>query len=120
MDEFLVFLAFAALGLFLILPIASMIVLFKLRREQKSGVDELKRELHGLRLEMKDRQTAEEGRAPAEPKLKPQPKPERPPQVQPTPAEVPAPSIFLESTEPAEPTTAATGPAPGSTVSVSP
>lgn len=103
-------------GTFLILPIATMIMLSKIRREQQSALDELRRELRGLRLDMSSRRDAERPKATAaSPPAEPMPKPEivvpmaqRPP-IPAMPMEPAAESIFLETTPPAESKPAAVG-----------
>lgn len=92
-------LVICGLGLFLILPIATMIMLAKMRRAQESGLNELKRELRGLRLDIERFRGAAEEHAPAQ--LQAKPESVRP--VPPKPVEPVVESIFLETTEPAEP-----------------
>ena len=53
MEQFLILLAIGGLGMLLILPIASMIMLSKVRREQQSGLADLQRELRALRRDIK-------------------------------------------------------------------
>jgi uncharacterized membrane protein len=109
MEQFLILLAIGGLGMLLILPIASMIMLSKVRREQQSGLADLQRELRALRRDIKGQEIVAGARAPAEPKTKP----ERPPEVRPQVSEEPAvlsESIFLEASEAGEPETANIGP----------
>ncbi len=100
--------------MFLILPIATMIMLSKIRREQSAALKDLKRELHDLRFDLKSFQSAAERPAPAQipPPAEPLPKPDF---VSPTvpsisdappfevkPVKLVAESIFLDSSEPSE------------------
>ena len=123
MEGLLILLAIAAAGLFVVLPIVSMVVLSKVRREQKAGLDELKRELSGLRVELRSRYGAKRGPVPAEATVMPaEPKPApaawkplaetapRPlPPFEPQPDEVLAASIFTDSSAPDEPEKADVG-----------
>lgn len=103
MEQLLILLAFGLLAVYLILPIATLILVFKVRREQESGLDVLKRELRGLRKDMKV--GAEGVRAPIEPKAQP----ETIPPVQPRPVEPRVEPIFIESSEPEAPKTVPAG-----------
>jgi len=58
MEQLLLLLAFGLLGIYLILPIATIILLFKVRRDQNTGLDSVQREIRGLRMEMKSKAKA--------------------------------------------------------------
>ena len=57
-EELLFLLFFCGLGLLLLAPICTLIVLVKMRREQESGLNRLKRDLHNLKLEIQVRDAA--------------------------------------------------------------
>src|SRR5258708_8759528 len=84
-------------GLFLVLPIVTVVLLAKLLRAHRTGLDDVKRELRGLRLEVKGWQTAAPRRAPGEPSPEPVKKPEIVPSAPPKPEEVPAQPFCLET-----------------------
>ncbi len=89
-------------GLFLVLPIVTVVLLAKLGRAHQAGLDELKRELRVLRLEIKRWQTEAPRQTPAEPLPEPVTRPQIVPAVPPKPAEVPAEPFFIETAEPAK------------------
>lgn len=88
MEEFLVLVAIGGFGMLLVLPIATVVLLVKMRREQESSLRALKRDLQGLRLEIHGLQRAEAPPAPAAPTPTPPP---------------PTESIWLTPPEPAKP-----------------
>ncbi len=108
-DEYAV-LVVCGFGTFLILPIAAMILLLKIRSEQKSALNELQGELRGLRLDMKSLQSGAERRtsapAPSVAETIIEPEDVVPSILRPSAPTVPAESvtesIFLETTPPAE------------------
>ncbi|HXT61076.1 MAG TPA: hypothetical protein VN699_20725, partial [Pirellulales bacterium] len=53
MDDILLLLALGGLGICLVLPIATVVLLVKVRREQEAGLGNLKREFRALRAELK-------------------------------------------------------------------
>ena len=77
-DSEMAILAVCGFGMFLILPIATMIMLAKIRREQSTALKDLKREMQGLRFDLKGRQTAAERPVTlqAPPHAEPLPRPE--------------------------------------------
>ena len=103
MEQLLILLGFGLLAAYLILPIVTLILVVKMRREQESGLDVLKRELRGFRKDLKV--SAEGIRAPVEPKVQPEPTPP----IQPRPVEPRVEPIFLESAEPQAPKTVPAG-----------
>ena len=116
MDEYAIF-AVCGLGMFLILPIATMIMLWRIRSEQESALNDLKHELRGLRLDMKNLQSGVERPKPAAaplpaetiPKTEIVVPPAHTPPIPAMPAEPVAESIFLETPQPAKPERAAVG-----------
>jgi uncharacterized membrane protein len=86
MDELLFLIALLGLGLILLLPIATIILLIRVGREQKLDVDDLKRELRALRKNI-------EGAGERLPGGKPEKKPEEP--------ELTLEPVFEELAEPA-------------------
>src|SRR6478736_1219568 len=95
-------LIFLAVGLFLILPIVTVVLLAKLRGAHEAGIADIRRELRGLRQEIKGLQGTMPRRAAEEPAREAAPKPEIVPPMPPAPAEEAVEAIFLESDEPAE------------------
>ena len=85
-DEILFLLALFGLGLLLIVPIAALVLLVRIRREQDYGVYDLKRELRGLRQDVKTLLGLVEQPGKEEPERKPEP--------------APAPEETIEPTEP--------------------
>lgn len=66
-DDLFFLAALAALGLCLLLPVATVVLLSKLRREQQAGLRDLKRELGALRSAVSQLQSASQPRSTREP-----------------------------------------------------
>src|SRR5579872_5984394 len=97
-EPFMLALIFAGLALVLLTPIVITVLLIKLRREHESGLDDLRRELRRLRLDVQGGQNSAERRAPGESPSKP----EAIPKPQPEAVKPPGESIFLDLAEPVE------------------
>ena len=88
MDELLYLLAFCVLGMFAIVPIVTLILLVKIRREQEIGLNNLKREIRRYQEQTESFEKSEERRADEQREIKP---------------ELPMEPIFEEPAEPVAP-----------------
>ncbi|HQU46594.1 MAG TPA: DUF2339 domain-containing protein, partial [Pirellulales bacterium] len=70
MDDLLLLLALGVLGICLILPVATIILLVKLRQEQEAALGNLKREFRTLRAQIEALRGAAEPSSPATPETK--------------------------------------------------
>ncbi|MSR58978.1 MAG: DUF2339 domain-containing protein [Planctomycetaceae bacterium] len=103
MNEILYLFVIGGLGISLILPIVTLILLVRVRQEQASGLNDVKRDLRGLGLDVKVLKSAAERPAPGVTPVEPKTKPETVPPIPPRPAEPAVEPIVLELDEPAEP-----------------
>lgn len=114
MNELVAFFVIVGLGIFLILPLATLIVLIRVRGEQATGLGDVRRELRKLAQELKELRGTQGPApvvAPTVMPAEPKPKPEVPPIVfrkppedpAERPAETPAEPIFPDATKPAAP-----------------
>ena len=107
MDDIAYLFLFGGVGMALLLPLVTLIVLVRFRGEHSAGLGDLRRELRKVAQELKDLKAAAERPAPESIPLESEPRPESIPPAPAYPVEpevAAAKSIFFESSESAAPT----------------